>query len=51
MKKRLTMIAAIVGIASLLLASMALTQTGENLPKEKAFRIERGMPDEAMACI
>lgn len=44
------MVVVIVGVV-FLAAATALTQTHENLPKEKAFRIERSMSEEAMACI
>ncbi len=51
MKKRLAMIVVIAVIACVLVAPAAMTQTGENVPTEKAFRIERSMPKEAMSCI
>jgi hydroxylamine dehydrogenase len=49
--KRTLMVAAL--FAGLLLAAdyAADAQTAPNQPKEKAFRIERSMPKEAIACI
>ncbi len=49
MKKLLTVAVLIAG--SLLIANGVVGQSAENQPKEKAFRIERSMPKEAVACI
>jgi len=51
MEKQLTIIVMVVGMLCLVSVPSALTQTGNNLPKEKAFRIERSIPKEAVACI
>ncbi|MFH2047028.1 MAG: multiheme c-type cytochrome [Pseudomonadota bacterium] len=54
MKKRLlTIIAFVIAISSIiaLKAIIADAQNAGNMPKEKAFRIERSTPKEAVACI
>ncbi len=49
MRRILTVAVLIAG--SLLIANSIVGQSAENQPKEKAFRIERSMPKEAVACI
>jgi hypothetical protein len=52
MKKTFSTVALLAGIAIFMAAAVAGGQNaGENMVKEKAFRIERSMPDEAIACI
>ncbi len=52
MKKSFSTVVLLAGIAIFMAAAIAGGQTaGENMVKEKAFRIERSMPDEAIACI
>ncbi len=53
MKKILLIAVLIAGMVTLVFSGglIATAQTAENVPKEKAFRIERSMPKEAMACI
>lgn len=52
--KKLLMIAILILGAAVLLARggpLVDAQTGQNVPKEKTYRIERAMPKEAVACI
>ncbi|MFC1488411.1 multiheme c-type cytochrome [Thermodesulfobacteriota bacterium] len=52
MKKILFITAVTIALAGFLTGPMIVhAQTAANQPKEKAFRIERSMPKEAMACI
>jgi hydroxylamine dehydrogenase len=50
--KKVLIVLAVAWIGSVMLCPAGvLAQTGENLPKAKEFRIERSMPEAAVACI
>ncbi|OQY55729.1 MAG: hydroxylamine oxidoreductase [Desulfobacteraceae bacterium 4572_88] len=51
MKKRLCMLLCVLTAGIAFMAVSLSAQDTENAPKEKAFRIERSMPPEAVACI
>ncbi len=51
MRKNTAVLSFMAGMMAILFPCAAMAQDAGNMPKEKAFRIERSMPKEAVACI